>query len=123
MSQASSSSAARRSGTSTARVRAPLALVPPTQPLAVPSALVLDDEVDDVTGLPLIVCPFCKDVRLVADTTRWSIKNLGKRYFKCPRSIPGDPMSCRMYKFQEQYVVYLKQKGYFGSNSFAGSRA
>ncbi|CAL4963333.1 unnamed protein product [Urochloa decumbens] len=108
MSQASSSSGARRSGTSAARVRAPLALAPPTQPLAVTPAPVFEEDLvfDDETGLPLIVCPFCKDVRLIADTTRYSTKNLGKRYFKCPRSIPG-----------EQYEAYLKKRGYLGSNS------
>ncbi|CAN6278677.1 unnamed protein product [Urochloa humidicola] len=120
MSHASSSSASRKSGTSTARVRGPLAVGPPTQPLAIAPAPVFDGDlmVDDDTGLPLIVCPFCKDVTVIADTTRYSIRNLGRRYFKCPRSIPGDRTSCHMYKFQEDYEAYLKKKGYLGSNYF-----
>ncbi|CAN6277986.1 unnamed protein product [Urochloa humidicola] len=117
MSQGSSSSGARRSGTSAARGGASLALARTTAQLPAP---VFDEDpvLDDVTGLPLIVCPFCQDVRVIADTTRYSTKNLGKRYFKCPRSIPGDSTSCRMYRFKEQYEAYLRKYGYLGSNSF-----
>ncbi|CAO2147449.1 unnamed protein product [Urochloa humidicola] len=113
MSQAASSSAGCTSSSSIARLRreqAPLALAPPPR-------LVGDLAFDNVTGLPLIVCPFCKDVSLIADITGFSTKNLGRRYFKCPRSRPGDRTSCPMYKFKEDYEVYLKQKGYLGSTS------
>jgi hypothetical protein len=42
--------------------------------------------VDEVTGLPLIVFPFCKDVRVEAATTVYSSSNISRRYFKCPRN-------------------------------------
>ena len=41
--------------------------------------------IDDVIGLPLIVCPKCKDLRLVAATCKWT-KNRGPRFFKCARN-------------------------------------
>ena len=41
--------------------------------------------VDDVIGVPLIVCPKCKDLRLVAATCKWTA-NRGRRFFKCPRN-------------------------------------
>lgn len=43
------------------------------------------DPVDPQTGLPLIICPKCKDIRLIACTCVWT-KNAGKRFFKCPRN-------------------------------------
>jgi hypothetical protein len=39
-----------------------------------------------VTGLPLIICPFCKDVRVEAATMVYSSLNIGRHYFKCPRN-------------------------------------
>jgi hypothetical protein len=44
----------------------------------------LEAPIDDVTGLPLIMCPDCRDVRVFAATTMYS-NNIGKRYLKCPR--------------------------------------
>jgi hypothetical protein len=41
--------------------------------------------VDEETGLPLIMCPKCNQLRLTAFTCKWT-KNQGKRYFKCPRN-------------------------------------
>jgi len=50
----------------------------------VPTGVDLEAPIDDVTGLPLIMCPDCRDVRVFAATTIYS-NNIGKRYFKCPR--------------------------------------
>jgi len=44
----------------------------------------LEASIDDVTGLPLIMCPDCMDGRVFAATTMYS-NNIRKRYFKCPR--------------------------------------
>nr|TKW37004.1 hypothetical protein SEVIR_1G019100v2 [Setaria viridis] len=41
--------------------------------------------VDEVTGLPLIMCSNCKHLRLTAFTCKWT-KNRGKRFFKCPKN-------------------------------------
>ena len=84
MSQASSSTSLTRRS-STARV------APQPRALAVvaaepaPTDVDLQDPIDDVTGLPLIMCPDCKDVRVFAATTTKSEYNVGKRFFKCPR--------------------------------------
>ena len=79
MSQASSSTARTRRS---ARV-APLAIVRAAAPL--PTAADVEPMEDDVTGLPLIMCLDCRDVRVFAATTTQSKCNNGKRYFKCPR--------------------------------------
>jgi hypothetical protein len=50
----------------------------------VPISVDLEAPIDDVTGLPLIMCPDCKDVRVFAANTTYS-NNVGKRFFKCPR--------------------------------------
>ncbi|CAD6338145.1 unnamed protein product [Miscanthus lutarioriparius] len=78
MSQASSSTARTRRS---ARV-APLVVVRAAAPL--PTAADVEPMEDDVTGLPLIICPDCRDVR-------------GK---------------CKSYWFEEEYVVYLHDNGY-----------
>ena len=54
-----------------------VAVVPP------PTAVELQAPIDDVTGLPLIMCPDCKDVRVFAATTTQSEYNVGRRFFKC----------------------------------------
>jgi hypothetical protein len=41
--------------------------------------------IDEVSKLPLIKCPECKDRRVFPATTMKSEANRGKRYFKCPR--------------------------------------
>ena len=84
MSQASSSTTCTRRS-SAARVAlqpTPLVVV-----AAAPLPMVVDLEtlIDDVSGLPLIMCPDCKDVRVFAANTTQSGLNFGKRYFKCPR--------------------------------------
>ena len=38
-----------------------------------------------MTGLPLIMCLDCKDMRVFAATTTQSEYNVGKSFFKCPR--------------------------------------
>jgi len=84
MSQASSSTARTRRS-SVARVSqqpTPLAVVAAVPP---PTAVELQAPIDDVTGLPLIMCPDCKDVRVFAATTTQSEYNIGRRFFKCPR--------------------------------------
>jgi hypothetical protein len=84
MSQASSSSARTR-WTSTARD----ALHPRSLAVVAAAPLGVTDDLeasmDEVTGLPLIRCPECMDVRVFAATTTQSQRNIGKRYFKCPR--------------------------------------
>ncbi|CAD6241867.1 unnamed protein product [Miscanthus lutarioriparius] len=105
MSQASSSTARTRR---LARV-APLAVVRATAPL--PTAVDVEPMEDDVTGLPLIMCPDCRDVRVFAATTMQSKCNNGKRYFKCPRKNFSNG-KCKSYWFEEEYVVYLHDNGY-----------
>ena len=80
-----SSSTTRTQRSSVARVplqAAPLAIVAAAQP---PTDVQLPVLIDDVSGLLLIWCPDCKDVRVFAATTTNSEHNIGKRYFKCPR--------------------------------------
>lgn len=83
MSQASSSTGLnRRSSTGRNVVQA--------QPLAVVAAGSMatgfDPEAvtDNATGLPLIFCPDCNDVRVFSAITKSGV-NEGRRYFKCPR--------------------------------------
>ncbi|CAD6226180.1 unnamed protein product [Miscanthus lutarioriparius] len=106
MSQASSSivKTFRRS----ARV-APLAVVRAIAPL--PTAADVEPMEDDVTGLPLIMCPDCRDIRVFAATTTQSKCNNGKRYFKCPRKNFSNG-KCKSYWYEEEYVVYLHDNGY-----------
>ncbi|PUZ60867.1 hypothetical protein GQ55_4G204200 [Panicum hallii var. hallii] len=102
MSQASSSTARTRRSTA-ARVSlqaAPLAIVAPTLP---PTDVRLPALIDDVTGLPLILCPDCKDVRVFATTTTQSEHNV--------------PRTCSRYWFEEEYVVFLRDNGYLLSAS------
>ena len=92
MSQASSSTARTRRS-SAARVAlqpGPLAVVAAVPP---PTAVDLQAPLDDMTGLPLIMCPTCKDVRVFAATTTKSQYNIGKRFFKCPRQGYGNVSS------------------------------
>lgn len=49
-----------------------------------PLKVVPQPVMDDVTELPLIFCPSCKHLRLVAFTCKWT-ENRGRRFFKCPR--------------------------------------
>ncbi|CAN6182005.1 unnamed protein product [Urochloa humidicola] len=74
----------------------------PAPPLEVVPAPV----VDDVTGLPLILCPKCKilgrHLRLVAFTCGWT-KNRGRRYFKCPRNEVWVANRCDIIMVKEQY--------------------
>jgi hypothetical protein len=44
----------------------------------VPIGIDLEAPIDDVTGLPLIMCPDCKDVRVFAANTTYS-NNVGRR--------------------------------------------
>ena len=57
----------------------PLAIVPPPSLAVEPPPVV-----DRATGLPLILCPEGKDMRLRALMN--SRRNLGRRFFKCPRN-------------------------------------
>jgi hypothetical protein len=83
MSQASSSTCRTRRSSAARNALQP-------RPLAVvaastePTGVDLEAPVDYDTGLPLIICPDCKDVRVFAANTK-SGSNIGKRYFKCPR--------------------------------------
>ncbi|CAD6269353.1 unnamed protein product [Miscanthus lutarioriparius] len=109
MSQASSSIARTRRS---ARV-APLAVVRAIAPLHI--AADVEPMEDDVTGLPLIMCPDCRDVRVFAATTMQYKCNNGKRYFKCPRKKFSNASAvgkCKSYWFEEEYVVYLHDNGY-----------
>ncbi|KAG2550087.1 hypothetical protein PVAP13_9KG241100, partial [Panicum virgatum] len=93
-----SSSTDRTRRSSTARVAlqpGPLAVVAATRP---PTAVDLQAPPDDMTGLPLIMCPTCKDVQVFAATTTKSQYNVGRR--------------CSSYWFEEEYVVYLEDHGY-----------
>ncbi|KAG2605649.1 hypothetical protein PVAP13_4NG089234 [Panicum virgatum] len=114
-----SSSTARTRRSSAARVAlqpGPLAVVAAVPP---PTAVDLQAPLDDMTGLPLIMCPTCKDVRVFAATTMKSQYNIGKRFFKYPParlwkfqfsgSLNG---RCSRYWFEEEYVVYLEDHGY-----------
>ena len=83
MSQASSSTVRSR------RQSAARDVVEP-RPLAIvaagslPIGVDLEAPIDEVTRLPLIVCPTCKDVRVFAANTK-NGSNVGKRFFKCLR--------------------------------------
>ncbi|KAG0525336.1 hypothetical protein BDA96_06G047300, partial [Sorghum bicolor] len=75
-----------------------------------PSLVDGPDPVDLVTGLPLILCQSCKDVRLIALTST-RVSSAGKRFFKCPRNKEKDPNSCRSYYFQADYETLLRGIG------------
>ena len=84
MSQASSSTTCtRRSSAARVALQPTPLVVVAAAPL--PTAVDLETLIDDVSGLPLIMCPDCKDVRVFAANTTQSGLNFGKRYFKCPR--------------------------------------
>ncbi|KAG2642783.1 hypothetical protein PVAP13_2KG215691, partial [Panicum virgatum] len=70
--------------------------------------------VDRATGLPLILCPEAKDMRLRALMN--SHRNLGRRFFKCPRNHEYTRSSCPTYIFQEVYGAYILEKGFIGPN-------
>ncbi|CAN6163376.1 unnamed protein product [Urochloa humidicola] len=102
-----SSSSVRNRGSPTSRVwqcssvprlgaGRPLEVVPPP-------------EIDDVTGLPLVLCPSCKDLKLTAFTCKWTI-NRGKRFFKCPRNNDWEANRCAIIMNQAQYEDYLQGK-------------
>ncbi|CAN6307808.1 unnamed protein product [Urochloa humidicola] len=74
-----------------------------------PLEVVPPSEIDDVTGLPLVVCPRCKDLRLIAFTCKWT-KNRGKRFFKCPRNNDWAVNRCGIIMVQSQYENYLQGK-------------
>jgi hypothetical protein len=67
--------------------------------------------VDEVTGLPLIYCRSCGDVRMIAKTTTdVDSKLYGKRFFKCPRSHRGvRMMACGQSEFlrDSSDLIYL----------------
>ncbi|XP_025822253.1 uncharacterized protein LOC112898056 [Panicum hallii] len=77
----------------------------------------LPASIDDVTGLPLILCPDCKDVSVFSATTTQSEHNVGRRYFKYPRKFRNVPGTCSRYWFEEEYVVFLRDNGYLLSAS------
>ncbi|CAO2141992.1 unnamed protein product [Urochloa humidicola] len=102
-----SSSSVRNRGSPTSRVwqcssvprlgaGRPLEVVPPP-------------EIDDVTGLPLVLCPSCKDLKLTAFTCKWTV-NRGKRFFKCPRNNYWEANRCGIIMNQAQYEAYLQGK-------------
>ncbi|CAL5016902.1 unnamed protein product [Urochloa decumbens] len=97
----------------------PLEVVP--APRATPLEVVPGPAVDEVTGLPLVLCPKCKILgqysRLVAFTCRWT-RNRGKRYFKCPRNEDWVPNRCDIIMVKEQYEQHLASSGYFPSISY-----
>jgi hypothetical protein len=82
MSQASSSSTRNRQSARVVHQPGPL-VVHDAAPLA--AAVDLDPVIDEVSKLPLIMCPECRDVRVFGATTTQSQYNNGKRFFKCPR--------------------------------------
>ncbi|KAG2612177.1 hypothetical protein PVAP13_4KG262500 [Panicum virgatum] len=110
MSQASSSTTRTRrsSAAQVALQPGPLAVVAAVPPS---TAVDLQAPLDDMTGLPLIMCPTCKDVWVFTGTTTKSQYNIGKRFFKCPRQGYGNGR-CSSYWFEEEYVVYLEDHGY-----------
>lgn len=85
MSQASSSPALTRRSSAARVAQQPgaLAVVEDTTPLL--TIADLEAPIDNVTGLPLIICTYCRDVRVFAATMTQYQYNNGKRYFKCPR--------------------------------------
>nr|CAZ96127.1 conserved hypothetical protein [Saccharum hybrid cultivar R570] len=112
MSQASSSTGRtqRSSAARNALQPRPLAIVATSTE---PTGVDLEAPVDYDTGLPLIICPDCKDVRVFAANTK-SGSNIGKRYFKCPRKNYSNG-TCIRFWFKEEYVVYLHDKGHLPS--------
>jgi hypothetical protein len=143
MSQASSSTGLTRRSTAARNALQP-------KPLAVvaagtlPTGVDLEAPIDTDTGLPLIICPDCRDVRVFAATTKLG-SNEGKRYFKCPRKTFANVSevvefallnliivltkfhcllvvnwmqgTCTRYWFEEEYVVFLHDNGYLPSAS------
>ncbi|XP_021321254.1 uncharacterized protein LOC110437216 [Sorghum bicolor] len=114
MSQASSSTVRSR------RQSAARDVVEP-RPLAIvaagslPIGVDLEAPIDEVTRLPLIVCPTCKDVRVFAANTK-NGSNVGKRFFKCPRKNYNNG-TCDRFWFEKEYVVYLHDNGHLPSAS------
>ncbi|XP_021317695.1 uncharacterized protein LOC110435914 [Sorghum bicolor] len=114
MSQASSSTVCSR------RQSAARDVVEP-RPLAIvaagslPIGIDLEAPIDEVTRLPLIVCPTCKDVRVFATNTK-NGSNVGKRFFKCLRKNYNNG-TCDWFWFEEEYVVYLHDNGHLPSAS------
>ena len=84
MSQASSSAALTQRSSAARFGRQPEALAV-VAAAPTPTAIDVQAPLDDVIGLPLIMCPDCKDVRLFAATTMKSQYNVGRRFFKCPQ--------------------------------------
>ncbi|XP_008664156.1 uncharacterized protein [Zea mays] len=78
----------------------------------VPIGIDLEAPIDDVTGLPLIMCPDCKDVRVFAANTTYS-NNVGRRR----RTIEMSG-TCDRFWFEEEYLVFLQDNGYLPSASF-----
>ncbi|CAL5043688.1 unnamed protein product [Urochloa decumbens] len=74
-----------------------------------PLEVVPPPEIDDVTGLPLVVCPHCRDLKLTAFTCRWT-RNRGNRFFKCPRNEDWVANRCGIIMNQAQYENYLQGK-------------
>lgn len=143
MSQASSSTGLTRRSTAARNALQP-------KPLAVvaagtlPTGVDLEVPIDTDTGLPLIICPDCRDVRVFAATTKFGY-NEGKRYFKCPRKTYGNVSvvvefallnliivfpkfhcllvvnwmqgACTRYWFEEEYAVFVHDNGYLPSAS------
>ncbi|XP_008657723.1 uncharacterized protein [Zea mays] len=81
----------------------------------VPIGVDLEAPINDVTGLPLIMCPDCKDVRVFAANTTYS-NNVGNRFFKCPRKNRRNG-TCDRFWFEEEYLVFLQDNGYLPSAS------
>ncbi|CAD6258477.1 unnamed protein product [Miscanthus lutarioriparius] len=85
--------------------------ISPTHYAPPPTVVKLQASIDDVIGLPLIMCSDCKDMRVFAATTTQSDYNIGRRFFKCSRKNYRNG-TCSRYWFEEEYVVYLQDNGY-----------
>ena len=64
--------------------------------------------IDEVSKLPLIKCPECKDRRVFPNTTMKSEVNRGKRYFKCPRQSYVSVVGCDSF-FGPQFSIFIEQ--------------
>ncbi|CAL5077304.1 unnamed protein product [Urochloa decumbens] len=116
MLQASSSSAWNRRS---AGARVWCSSLAPEAPAAIAPLETTIPPLGDATGLPLIVCPNCGDLRLVAFTCKWT-KNCSKTFFKHPRKDDLVANKCGIIMVQSQYEQYLKKNkkiGYLGSTS------
>jgi len=67
-----------------------------------------DAPIDEVSKLPLIKCPECKDRRVFAATTIKSEVNRGKRYFKCARQSYVSAVGYDSY-FGPQFLIFVDQ--------------